>query len=108
VLVVILPDVNECAVRNGSCEQTCVNTDGSFQCSCRDGFKLSDNKLSCEGKSHTIRISDVNECAVRNGSCEQTCVNTDGSFQCSCRDGFKLSDNKLSCEGKSYTIRING
>ncbi|KAI0213235.1 hypothetical protein LSAT2_001785 [Lamellibrachia satsuma] len=89
-------DVNECAVRNGGCEQTCVNTDSSFQCRCHSGFTLSDNKLSCEGKSHTIH---VNECAVRNGGCEQTCVNTDGSFQCSCRGGFTLSDNKLSCEG---------
>lgn len=33
-------DVNECAVKNGNCQQKCVNTPGSFTCSCDPGFEL--------------------------------------------------------------------
>lgn len=28
-------DINECAVGNGGCEDICLNTPGSFSCSCR-------------------------------------------------------------------------
>ncbi|KAF7272619.1 protein tolkin-like [Rhynchophorus ferrugineus] len=40
-------DNDECATRNGGCDHDCVNTLGSFQCSCRTGFTLSENKRSC-------------------------------------------------------------
>ncbi|KAI0220298.1 Matrilin-3 [Lamellibrachia satsuma] len=43
-------DVNECNVRNGGCEQQCENNHGSFRCSCGNGFTLSDDKWSCQGK----------------------------------------------------------
>ena len=33
-------DINECAGKNGGCEQICINTCGSFQCSCSAGFTL--------------------------------------------------------------------
>lgn len=41
-------DINECEVENGQCEHTCVNTDGSFFCMCRDGYKLM-NDRTCKG-----------------------------------------------------------
>lgn len=28
-------DINECAIGNGGCEDVCINTPGSFSCSCR-------------------------------------------------------------------------
>lgn len=28
-------DINECAIGNGGCEDICLNTPGSFSCSCR-------------------------------------------------------------------------
>ena len=42
---------DECTVNNGGCEQTCTDNDGSFTCSCDAGYILSDNGLSCSGKS---------------------------------------------------------
>ena len=43
-------DINECESDNGDCEQLCVNTLGSYQCECRDGFKVLEDDRSCEGK----------------------------------------------------------
>lgn len=33
-------DINECAIKNGGCDQKCVNTPGSYSCSCNTGFEL--------------------------------------------------------------------
>jgi hypothetical protein len=45
-------DINECEIDNGNClNGTCVNTNGSFYCSCHKGFVLSeDDKYKCIGK----------------------------------------------------------
>ncbi|SPP81274.1 dorsal-ventral patterning protein tolloid [Drosophila guanche] len=40
-------DVDECAVNNGGCQHRCRNTYGSYQCSCRNGYTLSDNGHNC-------------------------------------------------------------
>lgn len=45
-----LPDVNECSVNNGGCEQGCENTPGGFQCFCHAGYRLHWNKKDCVGK----------------------------------------------------------
>lgn len=44
------PDVDECSVNNGGCEQNCVNTIGSFRCSCRLGFRLDSTTQNCTGR----------------------------------------------------------
>ena len=47
-------DTNECSTSNGGCEDTCVNTDGSFECSCStEGYQLSGDGLTCEDKNYT-------------------------------------------------------
>ena len=33
-------DIDECSEENGGCHHHCVNTEGSFKCQCRDGFKV--------------------------------------------------------------------
>ena len=35
-------DVNECLEFGHNCSQICTNTKGGYECSCRDGFRLSD------------------------------------------------------------------
>ena len=46
----IVPDVNECQNEdNGGCNQTCVNTLGSYECACRTGFRLAADGMHCEG-----------------------------------------------------------
>lgn len=44
----MLLDINECLVANGGCEQVCVNTLGSYNCSCLSGFVL-ENNVFCSG-----------------------------------------------------------
>jgi len=47
---VISIDINECQTDNGGCAQTCNNTVGSYQCSCRDGYELTSDGYNCTGK----------------------------------------------------------
>ena len=45
-------DINECNdPRKNLCKHSCVNTEGSFQCVCRDGYELT-GKFDCESKYH--------------------------------------------------------
>ena len=46
-------DINECD-SSDACPQdsTCVNTDGSFQCNCNDGFTMTG--AECEGKGNLV------------------------------------------------------
>ena len=46
VLIVCL-DTNECLNTNGGCEQLCINTDGSFYCTCNSGYNGS---IFCSGQ----------------------------------------------------------
>ena len=41
-------DINECTYNNGSCEQVCISTVGSFLCSCYSGYTLLSEKF-CSG-----------------------------------------------------------
>ena len=34
----LFSDINECEDNNGGCSQTCINTAGSFNCECYDGY----------------------------------------------------------------------
>ena len=42
-------DVDECVEGSHRCSQNCSNTDGSYECSCIDGYQLEDNGHSCNG-----------------------------------------------------------
>jgi len=44
-------DVDECATNNGGCHMGCVNTIGSYECTCEDGFVLSIDGHVCAGES---------------------------------------------------------
>lgn len=49
--MISLPDIDECRISNGSCDQICRNTVGSFECSCRKGYKLLTNERTCQGRN---------------------------------------------------------
>lgn len=36
----IYTDIDECKVGNGGCNDTCVDTDGSYSCTCHAGYEL--------------------------------------------------------------------
>ncbi|XP_038121463.1 uncharacterized protein LOC6053219 [Culex quinquefasciatus] len=40
-------DINECK-RHKPCDQTCYNTEGSYYCTCREGFQLQSDRQSCK------------------------------------------------------------
>ena len=45
----VFVDVNECKNNNGGCSHRCSNTNGSFFCSCKEGYQLQGDGLTCEG-----------------------------------------------------------
>ena len=44
-------DIDECAMNSTVCDQICVNTFGSYMCSCRSGFRLNNISNQCEGNA---------------------------------------------------------
>ncbi|KAK1335951.1 hypothetical protein QTO34_003751 [Cnephaeus nilssonii] len=125
----LLMDIDECQTRNGGCDHFCKNTVGSFDCSCKKGFKLLTDEKSCQdvdecsldrtcdhscinhpgtftcacNKGYTLygftHCGDTNECSINNGGCQQVCVNTVGSYECQCHSAYKLHWNRKDCVG---------
>ena len=50
-------DVDECDQQLAPCNQVCNNTDGSFICSCNDGYYLGDDMLTCYGESPHCKLA---------------------------------------------------
>uniref|UniRef100_A0A182FDB0 EGF-like domain-containing protein n=3 Tax=Anopheles albimanus TaxID=7167 RepID=A0A182FDB0_ANOAL len=50
-------DVNECREFK-PCDQTCYNTEGSYYCTCRDGFMLQSDRQTCR------KIDETNDIAT--------------------------------------------
>ncbi|KAI6647918.1 hypothetical protein LOD99_8379 [Oopsacas minuta] len=80
-------DIDECSGFN-NCQHQCENTQGSFHCTCKEGYQLASNGYDCV---------DINECQEMNGGCELGCINYIGSFQCYCEYGYQLY-NVASCQ----------
>ena len=43
-------DIDECASAEQGCQQTCVNTRGSYHCACYPGSHLAEDAISCLGR----------------------------------------------------------
>ena len=42
-------DADECTLGITECNQNCSNTEGSYLCSCNDGYHLMSNQKTCVG-----------------------------------------------------------
>ncbi|XP_038110721.1 fibulin-1 isoform X3 [Culex quinquefasciatus] len=86
-------DVNECDLHKGKvCPQNseCINTVGSYQCDCKDGFRKS--------RPEDLICTDVDECSEIPGLCHQRCINYWGSYRCGCEPGYKLASDNRTCD----------
>ncbi|XP_059150257.1 fibrillin-1-like isoform X2 [Physella acuta] len=81
-------DVDECESVPVVCEQVCTNTEGSYLCSCRDGYRQGNGSTLCK---------DIDECVEHTSSCSQLCINKDGNYSCGCLDGYTLQEDQFSC-----------
>lgn len=53
-------DVDECQPLAG-CAQRCHNTDGSYTCSCNDGYTLNSDERNCDGMCYIIVQQSMEE-----------------------------------------------
>lgn len=76
-----IQDINECAIQGICRNGRCINSQGGFQCDCRQGYALDGQRHDCV---------DINECRISAELCGNgTCVNIPGSFRCDCFSGFE-------------------
>ena len=57
--------VNECSNANGGCEHNCLNTIGSYQCTCNSGYRMENNGHSCTGTTHVFTNKCTCTCTVK-------------------------------------------
>ena len=49
MMLILLPDIDECRLTTSPCSQLCSNSQGSYKCGCRRGYELVRGGL-CRGK----------------------------------------------------------
>ena len=89
-------DVDECATlcNPSSGRKECTNSQGGFECKCKDlckenVFVLGSENISC-GYDGLFCEDDINECTKGTHDChtDANCVNTQGAWQCTCKPGY--------------------
>ena len=104
IFYTIILDRDECMADSPcSSNAQCNNTEGSFMCTCHEGFD--GDGFNCTGRFDTIYklviitcVLDINEC-VTGSLCDNIalCENTEGSFMCVCHEGF--DGDGFNCTG---------
>ncbi|XP_078514206.1 growth arrest-specific protein 6 isoform X2 [Lissotriton helveticus] len=83
-------DKDECFVKNGGCNQICLNKPGSYHCSCFSGYALKSNNRICD---------DIDECKETPTICGTAqCRNHISSYSCHCDKGYKYNEVAKACE----------
>ena len=47
-------DIIECEEQTDRCAQNCINSPGSYTCSCNSGYRLQSDGFSCNGKCKVV------------------------------------------------------
>lgn len=50
-------DIDECSLATTPCDQECTNLNGSFQCTCRPGYSLKQDKTTCSSMTYWVFFS---------------------------------------------------
>ncbi|XP_078382013.1 uncharacterized protein LOC144664690 isoform X2 [Oculina patagonica] len=85
-------DIDECVTaEEHKCDANadCVNTHGSYNCSCKSGY--TGDRLNCSGEIFCV-TAEEHKCDAN-----ADCVNTHGSYNCSCKSGY--TGDGLNCSG---------
>uniref|UniRef100_A0A0N4ZRH8 protein-tyrosine-phosphatase n=1 Tax=Parastrongyloides trichosuri TaxID=131310 RepID=A0A0N4ZRH8_PARTI len=114
-------DINECLLDICDPAMSCLNTPGSYICTCPEGFPPVNDK--CSGLvfdterpvynidfNNNLSISkcpsnywwngtickDIDECSF-DAPCQYKCTNLAGGYTCSCPEGYRLNEETLKC-----------
>jgi len=49
-------DIDECRDSHGGCEHECVNSQGSYQCVCHEGYTLRPDRRTCEPSMSSVLV----------------------------------------------------
>ena len=79
-MVFIFLDIDECLINNGSCDHNCHNSDGSYTCSCSNGYQLNSDGHACDGK-FVITIT------TKSDTNWELCINTEPNINDCIQDG---------------------
>ncbi|XP_027056484.1 uncharacterized protein LOC113683445 [Pocillopora damicornis] len=79
-----------------NCQHDCVNTWGSYYCTCRQGYRLEADGKTCR---------DINECLTQNGGCTHQCVNIPGGHYCKCPEGVTMGFDNKTCHEPGITVK---
>ena len=86
-------DIDECREHSHDCSPSanCTNNIGSYNCSCRAGFR--GNGKQCE---------DIDECREDLADCDvnAVCVNRQPGYDCVCKEGYKMEEQGNAVTGK--------
>ncbi|XP_018613772.2 low-density lipoprotein receptor-related protein 2 [Scleropages formosus] len=71
------------------CTHNCYSTPQGPKCSCKVGFQLQADQMTC---------TDTDECQALDPVCSHTCQNTQGSYLCLCHLGYLLEPDGHTCK----------
>ncbi|XP_058020174.1 latent-transforming growth factor beta-binding protein 1 isoform X2 [Ahaetulla prasina] len=115
------PDINECQLQGVCPNGECLNTMGSYRCTCKLGFVPDPTLSRCilvektspplpvevgpdvstSSASQVIaptQVTEINECTVNPDICGQGhCINLPVGYTCLCYDGYRLNDQQTKC-----------
>ncbi|GIX73681.1 uncharacterized protein CEXT_372741 [Caerostris extrusa] len=83
-------DIDECKVNN-TCHPTaiCINTEGSFICRCKEGYRIAYNEDPQPGQE----CEEIDECSENRTLCPTSdhlrCVNLPGTYKCMCESDYR-------------------
>uniref|UniRef100_A0A8C9L8A5 Fibulin-2 n=1 Tax=Pavo cristatus TaxID=9049 RepID=A0A8C9L8A5_PAVCR len=114
-------DLDECLLYGGElCQHLCINTVGSYKCSCFPEFTLQEDGTSCSpdpdrgqvtrleveatippaaSPSQPLVVMSLQEEQDKyNGPCKHICSVVEGNAVCSCLSGYAIMADGISCE----------